>query len=111
MPLHPRCGPSLVSFFAMDENREHTTGATLEVADATIAAMIAEPVPAETAPPADYDPPAGVAKRAKRLSLAMARSAGAFGILKSSRWRRRRLLVLAYHGISLNDEHLWNCKL
>lgn len=73
--------------------------------------MTAEPVPKETAPPADYHPPAGLAKKAKRFSLAVARSVGAFGILKSSEWRRRRLLVLAYHGISLNDEHLWDCNL
>lgn len=73
--------------------------------------MTAEPVQKEAVPPADYDPPASMAKRAKRLSLAVARSAGAFGILKSSSWRRRRLLVLAYHGISLNDEHLWDCSL
>lgn len=73
--------------------------------------MFAEPVTHETAPRNGCDPAAGIVKRAKRLSLAMARSAGAFAIAKSSAWRRRRLVVLAYHGIALSDEHCWDGNL
>jgi peptidoglycan/xylan/chitin deacetylase (PgdA/CDA1 family) len=39
--------------------------------------------------------------------LEVARSAGVFELVRDSRWRRQRLLILAYHGVSLEDEHLW----
>jgi peptidoglycan/xylan/chitin deacetylase (PgdA/CDA1 family) len=45
---------------------------------------------------------------AKQLVLRTARSAGAFGMLAGSNWRKQRLLILAYHGVSLLDEHEWN---
>ena len=31
--------------------------------------------------------------------------------LLSSSWRRRRLAILCYHGVSIEDEHLWDSKL
>lgn len=33
---------------------------------------------------------------------------GALEWVTSSRWRRQRLLVLCYHGVSLEDEHEWH---
>ncbi len=50
-------------------------------------------------------------KRAKQLGLHTLKSVGAFGLALDSRWRRNRLLILAYHGISQDDEHLWNPSL
>jgi peptidoglycan/xylan/chitin deacetylase (PgdA/CDA1 family) len=44
----------------------------------------------------------------KRAGLDLAMRTGALERLTGSRWRRRRLLVLCYHGISLEDEHEWN---
>ncbi|HYW98209.1 MAG TPA: polysaccharide deacetylase family protein [Candidatus Elarobacter sp.] len=37
----------------------------------------------------------------------MLRNAGVFRLLRDSEWRRQRLLILCYHGISLEDEHQW----
>ena len=28
--------------------------------------------------------------------------------MESTEWRRERLLILCYHGLSIADEHLWN---
>lgn len=47
-------------------------------------------------------------KKLKQTALASLKGAGAFKLVHNSRWRRQRLLILAYHGISLDDEHLWN---
>jgi peptidoglycan/xylan/chitin deacetylase (PgdA/CDA1 family) len=47
-------------------------------------------------------------KKAKQAALSSLKVSGAFTLAQNSRWRRRRLLILAYHGISVSDEHLWN---
>jgi peptidoglycan/xylan/chitin deacetylase (PgdA/CDA1 family) len=50
----------------------------------------------------------------KRLKLGLLRSAEALGggrLLLNSGWRKQRLLILCYHGVSLGDEHLWNPQL
>jgi peptidoglycan/xylan/chitin deacetylase (PgdA/CDA1 family) len=48
------------------------------------------------------------AKTLKRAFLQVAKGAGLFELVGSGRWRRKRLLILCYHGVSIDDEHLWN---
>jgi peptidoglycan/xylan/chitin deacetylase (PgdA/CDA1 family) len=47
----------------------------------------------------------------RRLVLRTAKLAGAYSLASHSRWRQQQLLILAYHGISQSDEHLWNPSL
>lgn len=44
----------------------------------------------------------------KRSSFALSRRLGVSRLVARSDWRRQRLLILCYHGISLDDEHRWN---
>lgn len=47
-------------------------------------------------------------KRLKQAALHSLKTVGAFRAVHGSAWRRRRLLILAYHGVSLEDEHRWD---
>lgn len=47
-------------------------------------------------------------KKFKQATLRSLKTAGVSSIVRNSRWRRERLLILAYHGISTHDEHLWD---
>jgi peptidoglycan/xylan/chitin deacetylase (PgdA/CDA1 family) len=47
-------------------------------------------------------------KTLKRAFLQAAKGAGLFQLVGSGRWRRNRLLILCYHGVSIDDEHEWN---
>ncbi len=47
-------------------------------------------------------------KKFKQAALKSLKSAGVSTLVHNSRWRRRRLLILAYHGIALSDEHIFN---
>ena len=47
-------------------------------------------------------------KTLKRGTLRLLKNAGLFGIARNSEWRRQRLLILCYHGISIADEHEWD---
>lgn len=46
--------------------------------------------------------------RLKEVVLRIAKTVGAFAIVRESTWRTRRLLIVCYHGVSMDDEHEWN---
>ncbi len=48
---------------------------------------------------------------AKNVTLIGARSCGVYSAFRYSNWRKHRLLILCYHGISLQDEHEWRPRL
>lgn len=50
-------------------------------------------------------------KTLKRAALTTARGLGVFSVTAESRWRRNRLLILCYHGVSIEDEHQWKPSL
>lgn len=47
-------------------------------------------------------------KKLKQTALRSLKKTGVSALVRDSRWRRQRLLILAYHGISMFDEHEWN---
>jgi peptidoglycan/xylan/chitin deacetylase (PgdA/CDA1 family) len=48
-----------------------------------------------------------LAGRLRRAALSLARFSGALRAVGRSDWRRRRLTILCFHGLALEDEHLW----
>jgi peptidoglycan/xylan/chitin deacetylase (PgdA/CDA1 family) len=47
----------------------------------------------------------------KRSSLTVSKHIGLTSWLAQSSWRRQRLMILCYHGVSLDDEHQWHSGL
>lgn len=46
-------------------------------------------------------------RKVKLATLHALKGAGVFRLVANSSWRRERLLILCYHGTSLEDEHRW----
>ena len=49
--------------------------------------------------------------RLKEIIYRAARGIGVLAFVRDSRWRRKRLLVLCYHGVAMDDEHEWDSAL
>src|SRR5260370_15781515 len=47
-------------------------------------------------------------KKLKQATLGSLKTSGVCKLVQNTKWRRERLLILAYHGVSSHDEHLWN---
>ena len=47
----------------------------------------------------------------KQIVLKAAKMSGAFALVRDSAWRRRRLLILCYHGVAMDDEAEWDSEL
>jgi peptidoglycan/xylan/chitin deacetylase (PgdA/CDA1 family) len=52
-----------------------------------------------------------IVRGAKAQALEVLRATGTYTVVRDSRWRAGRLLILCYHGISLDDEHEWDPEL
>ena len=52
-----------------------------------------------------------VGRKVRQALLTGLRAVGGFKRIAGSNWRRRRLLVLCYHGVALQDEHEWDPEL
>jgi len=50
---------------------------------------------------------ASIVRPLRLASLALLKSCGALNWVRDSRWRDHRLLILCFHGISIEEEHLW----
>lgn len=50
---------------------------------------------------------ASIARPLRLASLALLKGCGALNWVRDSRWRDQRLLILCFHGISIEEEHLW----
>ena len=46
--------------------------------------------------------------RLKEVLYRIASALGLFALVRDSRWRRNRVLILCYHGVSVDDEHVWD---
>ncbi|MFN2530931.1 MAG: polysaccharide deacetylase family protein [Pyrinomonadaceae bacterium] len=50
-------------------------------------------------------------KEIKQTALSLFKASGGFTVAYGSGWRRRRLLILGYHGVAIDDEQQWNPSL
>lgn len=52
-----------------------------------------------------------IGRLAKHVVLGASEITGLSKFVEASSWRRERLLILCYHGVSLIDEHIWDPEL
>ena len=81
------------------------------VRDATLpggAAPAAPEASGEGATPGGTPPPPPITVVMKRRVLGASSRIGLLNGVRDSAWRQRRLLILCYHSISIEDEHQWS---
>jgi peptidoglycan/xylan/chitin deacetylase (PgdA/CDA1 family) len=69
--------------------------------------MIEEVIPSDPIPGAGLRDQITMADRIPRWIFSAARKLGIEAAVRDSAWRSGRLLILCWHGISLEDEHQW----
>ena len=69
--------------------------------------LLADNVPSRTRSRLTFANGSGLRKKITSTAFRTLRSLGAFSLSARSRRRRDSLLILCYHGLSLNDEHEW----
>lgn len=47
-------------------------------------------------------------RSAKHAVYALSKNLGLMGAVRRTGWRQKRLMIICYHGVSLDDEHEWN---
>jgi peptidoglycan/xylan/chitin deacetylase (PgdA/CDA1 family) len=47
-------------------------------------------------------------RSAKHAVYAISKNLGLMGAVRRTDWRQKRLMIICYHGVSLDDEHEWN---
>ena len=52
-----------------------------------------------------------VLRQLRAAVLHVCRGTGVHAVVRDSRWRQQRLLIIGYHGVSIDDEHEWDPEL
>jgi peptidoglycan/xylan/chitin deacetylase (PgdA/CDA1 family) len=50
-------------------------------------------------------------RRVRTAVLRLCRGIGVHALVRDSRWRQQRLLLIGYHGVAIDDEHEWTPQL
>jgi peptidoglycan/xylan/chitin deacetylase (PgdA/CDA1 family) len=50
-------------------------------------------------------------RQLRGTALTILKRCGSFSLVKESRWRQQKLLILCYHGVSVEDEEQWRPSL
>ena len=86
----------------LTSEHDQQTSPSTPTARVSTGTRVEDPTPS----PAVLAPPMTVI--AKRRVLGASSRLGLLSTIRDSRWRQRRLMILCYHSISIDDEHRWS---